>query len=138
MLSVRVPLPSPRPFGLSSRHAFLPPASESPGPSGSPTSSTALISPRVLSPSSHQLSPSGLSEATGRGHPWFFFSPLFLFPPVSCRGKVTHEEKSHRQTGNAHSSIFVQRKVRLRFSKTNGNFTSSLKRRHHPENGWSK
>lgn len=103
MLSVRVPLPSPRPFGLSSRHAFLPPPppqrASLPGPSGSPTSSTLVlrshlaVRPLTLQPSIISLR---LERGDGTRPPLdLFFSSPFSFPSSFLqREGDTRREKS--------------------------------------------
>lgn len=79
-------------YTLLSSSLVSPSASVSPGRQGHlpPTpSSSALVSPPVLSPCSHQLSPAGFREAARRGRPLrlkstfrphspFFFSASFL------------------------------------------------------------
>lgn len=73
-------------YALLSSSLVSPSASVSPGRQGHlpPTpSSSALISPPVLSPCSHQLSPAGFREAARRGRPLRFKSTFRPPPPFS-------------------------------------------------------
>lgn len=128
--SVRVrPLYPPQRACLWGRQGHLPPLS----------SSSALISPRVLSPSSHQLSPSGskrgaagLEEHRRCLRLDLFFFLFFYFPfsfPSSFleREGDTRREKPLPNTKCTQFNCCPSGAKYSRFSKPNGNFTSSLK-----------